>query len=281
MTSINEYFKVFIKKLLSKGNIEETHLNNLVSDNNMKLFLQSFTSKTKFPTKPKYNYEVYEQRGDLTINKFIVNYMYNRFPQLNCPLCVQIVARLRIKYGSKEQLAIIAERLGFWEFIEADDNEKDSNKTHLLEDVFEAFFGVTEKILDDTFRIGVGYSICYTILEDIFDPISISLEYYDLFDSNTILKELFDKNTQLKNKFKTVYLHNNSSKTCTITVQKTSSNTDTTSIFSLYEIIGTGKGNTKNIAEQATSKIALKYLKEKKNIEPVISEIYRIFCDFP
>ena len=271
---INEDFKVFIKKLLGKGNIEKKHLNNLVSEDNMKLFLQSFTSKTMFPARPKYNYEVYEQRGDLTINKFIVNYMYNRFPQLDCSLCVQIVARLRIKYGSKEHL-------GFWEFILADATEKESNKKHLLEDVFEAFFGVTEKILDDTFRIGVGYSVCYTILQDIFDSIYISLEYYDLFDSKTILKELFDKNNQLKNKFKTVYLHDNNSKTCTIIVQKTRNNTDNTSIFTENETISEGRGNIKSIAEQEASKNAFKYLREKKNIEPVISEIYKIFCDFP
>ena len=67
--------------------------------------------------------------------------LFNRFPQLNCSSCVQVVAKLRIKYGSKELLSTIAEKLGFWDFIRDTPDNMRVNKKKLLEDVCESFFG--------------------------------------------------------------------------------------------------------------------------------------------
>lgn len=62
----------------------------------------------------------------------------------------------------------------------------------LLEDVFEAFIGVTEFILDERLARGIGWSCCYKILQSIYDQIPIHLTYEHLFDAKTRLKELFD-----------------------------------------------------------------------------------------
>jgi transcriptional antiterminator len=67
--------------------------------------------------------------------------MYSRFPQLKSSDGVNIVARLKIKYGSKGQLNMIGESLNFWPFISTDPEERIKRKKNLLEDVFEAFFG--------------------------------------------------------------------------------------------------------------------------------------------
>jgi dsRNA-specific ribonuclease len=153
------------------------------------MFGCAFTSEL---VDPDNNYQVFEQIGDLSGNKFIVSYMYNRFPQLNCSEGVKVIARLRINYGAKESFCEIAKNLGFWPFISATNNLRQRKMKSLLEDVFEAFLGVTEKILDTKKRVGVGYGIVYDILTTIFNEIDISLRYEDLYDAKTRLKELFD-----------------------------------------------------------------------------------------
>ena len=65
--------------------------------------------------------QIKKQMGDLTINKFIVNYSYKRFPQLKCTEGVKVVARLRINYGSRQSFSEIAEKLGIWNYISAED----------------------------------------------------------------------------------------------------------------------------------------------------------------
>jgi dsRNA-specific ribonuclease len=135
---------------------------------------------------------VYEQLGDLSANKFIVSYMYRKFPKLKCSECVKIVARLRILYGSKQTFCVIAENLGFWPFISADEEQRNTEKKKLLEDTFEAFIGVTELMIDEKIRHNVGYAIVYEILHSVFETVNISLKYEDLYDAKTRLKELFD-----------------------------------------------------------------------------------------
>ena len=118
--------------------------------------------------------------------------MYEKFPQLDCAEGVKVVARLRINYGAKQSFSEIARKLGFWPFISATNDLRQRKMKPLLEDVFEAFLGATERILDKKKRIGVGYAIVYDILATIFDDMDISLRYEDLYDPKTRLKELFD-----------------------------------------------------------------------------------------
>lgn len=125
--------------------------------------------------------------------------MYRKFPQLNCPEGVKIVARLRINYGAKQCFSEIARQLGFWKFISATNEIRQHKMKSLLEDVFEAFLGATEMIMDNRKRIGVGYAIVYEILASIFDEMDISLKYKDLYDAKTRLKELIDTFPELGN----------------------------------------------------------------------------------
>jgi len=159
-------FKNTIWNVISKGNLKDTYKQWLMSDDSLLIFNDVFTSNTADVLK---NYEVYEQLGDITVNKFIVWYMYKRFPQLNCAQGVKIVARLRINYCSKQSFAQIAESLGFWSFITASEDERSHNKKPLLEDTMEAFFGAVELIIDKYTLTGVGYAVSFDILESIFN----------------------------------------------------------------------------------------------------------------
>jgi dsRNA-specific ribonuclease len=182
-------FKALINSVLKKGNLKKKYRKMLTDEYSMEVYASAFTSEL---VDPDNNYQVLEQIGDLTGNKFIVNYMYEKFPQLNCAEGVKVVARLRINYGAKQSFSEIARKLGFWQYISATNDLRERKMKPLLEDVFEAFLGATERILDRKKRVGVGYAIVYDILATIFDEMDISLRYEDLYDNKTRLKELFD-----------------------------------------------------------------------------------------
>lgn len=182
-------FKALISSLLRKGGLKSKYIKMLTDPEAMKIYGCAFTSEL---VDPDNNYQVLEQVGDLSGNKFIVNYMYERFPQLDCAEGVKVVARLRINYGAKESFCEIARKLGFWEFISATNDLRQRKMKPLLEDVFEAFLGATERILDRRKRVGIGYAIVHDILTSIFNEMHISLRYEDLYDAKTRLKELFD-----------------------------------------------------------------------------------------
>jgi len=185
----NASFKNMITNILKQSKLKQKYISELTDEKSLQIYDQAFTAASANPIK---NYEIYEQIGDLTVNKFIVWYAYKRFPQLECPLGVKVVARLRINYGSRQSFSEIAEKLNFWPFISADEEERNKKKKDLLEDALEAFIGCTEQILDKKYRPGVGYGIVYDILSSIFDKIPMSLAYNDLYDAKTRLKELFD-----------------------------------------------------------------------------------------
>jgi len=185
----NASFKNMITNILKQSKLKQKYISELTDEKSLQIYDQAFTAASANPIK---NYEIYEQIGDLTVNKFIVWYAYKRFPQLECPLGVKVVARLRINYGSRQSFSEIAEKLNFWPFISADEEERNRKKKDLLEDALEAFIGCTEQILDKKYRPGVGYGIVYDILSSIFNKIPMSLAYNDLYDAKTRLKELFD-----------------------------------------------------------------------------------------
>lgn len=141
------------------------------------------------------NYEFYETIGDATLKKAIKWYLSYRFPQINCPEGSDILTRMAIKLEQKKSFADIADRLGLLPYISRNVPENMWNtKTidSMLEDVFEAFFGVTELLLDQTYGIGVGYAVCYHLIANQLDRIDLPIDYEYLVDAKTRMKEMED-----------------------------------------------------------------------------------------
>jgi dsRNA-specific ribonuclease len=178
-----------IKALLKRGKLNKKHVALFTNEKSMGIYDQAFTAES---ANPNHNYEMFEQLGDVTANKFIVWYMYRRFPQLRQTAGVKVVARLRINYGARQSFSQIGDKLGFWDFVSASEEDRGRKKKDLLEDCVESFVGATELIMDDEFRPGVGQAVVYDILSSVFDEIPISLKYEDLYDAKTRLKEIFD-----------------------------------------------------------------------------------------
>lgn len=256
-------FRETILSVLRRADLKEKYVQKLTDKEGMKQYSIAFTSETASPD----NYEVFEQLGDLSINKFIVWYSYRRFPQIYCPNGVKIAARLRINYGSKGSLYKIANDLGFWPFISSSMEEREHSKRNLLEDCMESFIGCTEFMLDRDFMPGIGYPIVYTILKSIFDEKHISLKYEDLFDAKTILKELFDSRKDL-GEWKIVDGGPVESGKSALALQI---------INRKQTVIGRGTGNIKSEAEQAAAAEALQYFK-RLGISKPVAKIYRDLC---
>jgi dsRNA-specific ribonuclease len=277
-------FKTMITNVLKKGKIKDKYL-TLLTDSKVKspvcggkevpsmdIYKQAFTAAS---ANPKWNYEAFEMMGDATANKFMVWYTYRRFPQLFCPMGVKVVARVKINYTSREQFFKIADSLGFWPFIAADEEERSRKKKDLLEDALEAFVGATEYILDQKTVVGVGNAIVYDILSGIYNDIPISLKYEDLYDSKTRLKELFDfKKSENIGKLK---------------YEKSPPRSEegivTTQVFRIFDsgqtqVIGTGSASRKPDAEKKAASNALIFLKNKYGLVKEAPKEYRAFNSF-
>lgn len=268
-------FKNLIRGLLKCSNVSDKYIDILTSNESLQIYSAAFTSDMLDVNS---NYQIYEQLGDLSCNKFIVWYIYNRFPQLKSSEGIKIAARVRINYGSKQCFSNIAEKLNFWDFISAPNDLRQRNKKSLLEDVFEAFIGATEYILDNDLGIGVGYACVYNILESIFDKIDISLRYQDLYDAKTRLKELFDYKLHELGPF--IYEETkdkliNISRVYRLkgakyeTTQEGKINTSKISGTYDKELIGEGKSSLKSTAQQYAAKNALYNLRNKGIFKPI------------
>jgi len=186
-------FASFIANLISSSALDSHHRSILTDPLSLDIYRKAFTHMSYDAHN---HYEVYEQLGDITVNKFLVWYFHYRLARIggmfHSTLGVKIVARLRIKYGSKQHLADIADGLGFWDHIRLTETVSQGKRMSILEDVFEAFIGATEYLIDTRITVGLGYVACYRILKNLFDPMLIDISYEQLFDAKTRLKELFD-----------------------------------------------------------------------------------------
>ena len=253
--SRGEPFYNFISNFLKRSKIQQKTIEELLTPEVMEMYSVALTHKS---ANEDNNYEYYELIGDSLVNTCIVWYINNKFPQLRKPEYVKIVARLKINLISKKSFYEFAEKLKVWEFVSASEDVKNTKMKKTMEDVFEALFGVTCMVLDKKHK---GYNGCYNILETILDDIHISLKYEDLYDPKTILKETFD---MYKDLGPIVYTNNR---------------IDDFQHVNIYMgnhkmVIGCGKSTLKIDAEQKAASNALRFLKNKYNIQKPTPEIF-------
>ena len=252
-------FKNFLTNILKRTGLNITFINRILGNESYIKFLKmAFTSES---ADSDVNYEVFEQLGDVTINKFIVWYSYQRFPQLLCKNGVQVVAKLKIKYMSKDTFCKIGDNLGFWEYIRASVEERSRNKRALLEDTLEAIVGCIEYIINDMTRDGLGNMYVQKMMKSIFDEIPIDLDYYNLSDPITLLKELTQCHKHigpLKNKHEIIESSNGKEleKKVKVSIYRNLPN-------NLQELIGFGISTNKKYAEKKASVECLKVFRSR------------------
>jgi len=254
----NLNFRNLIKYILStRALLNPYHIDTILSPHNMLLFEQAFTHPSFDSTS---NYEFLEFIGDTTVNKAIVWYCQRRFTHLRNEKGVQTFSQLRSNLVAKKSLSSFASRLDFWSFIRMSKDTQERDRFSVLEDVFEAFIGTLEMVVDECINIHSGYGVCYTIISTLLDETYISLDNKDLKDSKTRLKELFDK---LKNLRGLKYV-----------ITSPRSEADFQFGITVYGYIddkmynmGTGSAPIKRQAEKNAATVALKWLKDRQLID--------------
>ena len=267
----DDSFKDFLIKIFKYADVEEAYLNKYINNETIPLFNMAFTSSS---ADEQNNYEFFEQLGDATIGKFIVWSSYEKFPQLRGkPEAVEIVARMKIILGSKDNLSQIAEDLGMWIFISASEELRHRSKKKLLEDVFEALIGVIEFIIYDgsvsnRSHHGLAYQLAYDLLLKLFKPYTLQIDYDKLVDSKNRLKGMFDKYKEYLGS-EAVYK--------TERVLKNDKNIFVTKVYDKHNnFLGEGAAALKKDAEKKASEIAILTL-EHKGFKKVIPSLYAVF----
>lgn len=262
-------FENMLRNILKKGKLKKEYIDRIVK-NGMPLYSQAFTHPTADENN---NYEPLEFLGDSIVNCVIVWYLSRRFPQLNCQDGVKILARLKINLVSKKVFANFGSELDFWKYVSADKETRDTKMKKTLEDVFEAFFGATQKLIDSEIRMGVGYSICYNIIQNLFENMQISLKYEDLYDPKTRLKEVFDF---FKDKIGQVKYEN-----------ERIDRIQYVKVYRLYTdergkkqkiLLGQGSAALKPDAVQKAASRAIEYLNREGKFIKDVPEIYKKLC---
>lgn len=193
-THENIKFREFIRSVLQRANLGPKYLDEFTDEESMIEFTKAFTHKSIDNIE---NYEFYEILGDSTTNKVVVWYFIRRFPEVFNDAKgkggnmgpVAIMARLKQNGVSKTTYAQFSETLGFWEYVRRTE-EENKNRRKIMEDVFEAFCGCLELIIDSKVTMHSGYGIIYSIMKTLMDKTEVSLEREDLYDAKSRLNEV-------------------------------------------------------------------------------------------
>lgn len=264
-SSRNKDFENFILSILKNIKfLEELKLD----ESDMYIYSKAFTD----PKLSLENYDLLETLGDNTVNKCVLWYISNRFPQLNCPEAIDILTRLKISIIKSSSYSKLAEKLGFKSFISF--NKINYNLESILEDVFEAFFAATEIVIDKKYKKGMGFIVCYKLIAFILNQENYSLKYEDLVDAKTRLKELIDSYKMTKIKYKT---HRDINKYYSTIYELKEINRNEKIITEEIPFRIKGIGNDKKEAEQDVSQKFLNYY-ETLGFKKEIPKEYLKFC---
>jgi hypothetical protein len=215
--------------------------------------------------------------GNTVAKSLLVWYFDDKFPQIQCPAGVPIMARLKITYDPKKTFIGLAKNLDLFPYITTSVDVRSKNTDLILSKCLESMFGVTCILLGEKIRTNIGLSIVPDIIKSLYDQmVNISLNYYDLFDSKTILKQIFDKRKdigKLEYEDETIREGEEGEEIIYSRVNLFIKHNN-----GYKQHISQATGTTKADAEQNVSKIGLDFL-SSRGIEPEISKDYLVFCD--
>lgn len=249
----------------------------LVADLKLEKGIEGFEKAFTHPdVNADFNYELYETLGDNTLNKCVLWYISNRFPQLNMPDGVDLLTKLKIRIIQTNSFGRFAEELGFYDYVSCMADLGARQRQEVMEDVFESFFAATEMAVDDHYKPGMGFIVCYKLLASILEQEEIGISYDDLVDPKTQLKELFDSYKTIKLKYNRVKRVAGQDEFYTSTISESKLIGD---VFGPYrQIPRFGKeGYTEQEADQNISREVIGYYREMGIIKPIPKE-YLKFC---
>ena len=196
-------FRAFIQEQLKIAKINQEHRESFTDSDGLKLFLAAFTHPT---FDPENNYQELEFIGDGIIKGILSQYIPRRFPKLASGGSKYskkgtgegVLSKTRRFLEQRKTLSDFGLKLGYWDFVLADEETKAKSRKETLEDVFEAFVGALVEIVDQRIKRGLGYNYAYNYVEASLDDMEIEISKKTLDDPITRLNELYKAN-ELKN----------------------------------------------------------------------------------
>lgn len=283
----DEDFKDFIALLLKRVGLNKKTMKSCLKKENIKLYKEAFTHKSL--TNKDENYEKWEFYGDRCVNHCVVTFLkYNeKFEKISN---VDWLHKIKTYIISKKGLFTLGREIGIGKYIRCSkdyvdkffkdktQDRLDQTKTYIsiYEDVFEAFIGVLEFVIDKEFSIhddeigyipGPGFSVAYKFIAKILIGMNISLDFNKLWDPVSRLKEIYDSKKEWNFKAETI-MHS---------CYDTNSNIIFTTEFYCYILgdqtrkpqnkilIGCHSSRNKDISKNTAALNSLKYL-EKFNV---------------
>lgn len=179
---MKQYQKITTDILSSINISEQDILNKYIQSS---YFRDAFVHKSHNPI---HNYEYLELKGDCVVNLAIAQYIKKRFPLIKSQ---KWLTKIYHNLRSTKYLSNLSKELNFDKCILYDKDEKiDTNS--VLEDCFESFFGALVNVTDEWNNRGVGYSISYSIISNLYDKYDLPLNFDEYFENKPRVKELFD-----------------------------------------------------------------------------------------
>lgn len=277
-------FKELVKRLLKRAKLTDDIINNILNDvKYMNMFKQSFVHKT-YDRNAKENYEKVETIGDLVLNMAIVNYIINKYPHIQS---AHWLSNMKHRLISGKSFSSLAETEGFYPHIKMGREERrileEKIKDHerlnrdvkdikeyrsLLEDVFEAFSGTLQLVINDMSNMvaGPGYAVCYEFISSFLDQIEIPTTVEEVFDPISRVKEVYDSQGWP-----------NKSNEMTLTRKVDGGDFQVTYVikrgFRQYTYLGSAKSRNKKEARREAAINTLKILKDKYGLQSRIKGI--------
>jgi dsRNA-specific ribonuclease len=159
--------QVFLDQLLKPVIPDENKRRKYLDSEPMKIWEQAFTHETYSPS---FNYEELEFFGDAILKAVFPKYLLDNYPELT----KNFYTELNREYMSKMFQAKFSKDMGLPQFIRVLGIEKAN--LNIVADVFEAFIGALVKIADQYIYQGIGFVVCYNMIEHLFKSVNIDIE---------------------------------------------------------------------------------------------------------
>ena len=157
--------KKFLRySLLPIMSLPDSALDKLVSDNAMQTWEIAFTNESFNPNVGE-NYEELELSGDVNLAASYVKFMMASYPEITRSQ----LSEFRTKYLAKGFQSKLSASLGMGPHIRS----RFRTNTHILEDVFESFFGALDLVGDTEFKFGVGSGLIYNMVVELYKDVEV------------------------------------------------------------------------------------------------------------
>lgn len=158
----------YLTELIRPAINNEDLLTEFFSEKYLKIWVQAFTHLSY---NRNYNYESLEYLGDAILKSSLIIYLNNRYKDEH--LTKEQLNDIQWYYNAKEYQGQLSRSLGLSDYLLISHNIKIGMKINT--DLMESFFGALNMIADDI-KFGIGYSICYKMLEYIYQDIDINFD---------------------------------------------------------------------------------------------------------